>query len=394
MAEKYKIGVIGTGQRGADYMRLLKDHPGVEAAALCDTSPERLKDFAHTMGCDEIPCFTSLDELFEKSCVEGVIITTPDFTHAECAVAALKNGKDVLLEKPMAPTAPECREILKAQRESGKVLQIGFELRCHPLFRRIKEVVQSGMIGQLLSMNFSESLKVMHGASYMRRWHRKSSNSGGFLLAKCSHDLDLMSIIAGAPLVRTASFGSLNFFTPDKMKARFCSQCDEKDCRFRFNGEMVRMTAEDEKAPSLKQFDLCVFNDDKDVVDNQQVLLEYANGVRGTFSLNLFAPKGCRRWFLVGTLGHIAADTESNTMTILFSDGRETVTETCVSDNSSSHQGSDLLFLNEFLDCVRNGAAPAVDPVDGLVSTVVGNAIEKARLSGEVVHIAPEEYSF
>ena len=81
-------------------------------------------------------------------------------------------------------------------------------------------------------------------------------------------------------------------------------------------------------------------------------------------------------------------------MTILFSDGRETVTETCVSDNSSSHQGSDLLFLNEFLDCVRNGAVPAVDPVDGLVSTVVGNAIEKARLSGEVVNIEPEEFLF
>ena len=392
MTRKCSIAVIGVGQRGYAYVSMLKEHPQVEIAALCDTSQERLDCFARELGCENVPRFYSLDELLSRGEFEAVIITTPDFTHEECAVKSFRAGKHVMLEKPMAPTAAAGRRIIEVARESGKMLQIGFVLRCHPLFKAVKKELDSGTIGQLLSINCSESLRVMHGASYMRRWHRKSANSGGFLLAKCSHDLDLMSDFTGSLPCRVASFGGVNFFTPDKQKAPFCSRCPDEDCRFRFKGEMVRMTPDEKENPAQKGFDLCVFNADKDVVDNQQVILEYANGVRGTFSLNLFAPLPKREWRLVGTAGYIDADTGKKEYTVSFSDGREGYTCHCEANNGSAHDGSDMIFLNEFVTNILSGKAPEADAFAGLTSTVIGNAIDKARLTGSVVTISPEEY--
>ena len=392
MTRKCSIAVIGVGQRGYAYVSMLKEHPQVEIAALCDTSQERLDCFARELGCENVPRFYSLDELLSRGEFEAVIITTPDFTHEECAVKSFRAGKHVMLEKPMAPTADAGRRIIEAARESGKMLQIGFVLRCHPLFKAVKKELDSGTIGQLLSINCSESLRVMHGASYMRRWHRKAANSGGFLLAKCSHDLDLMSDFTGSLPCRVASFGGVNFFTPDKQKAPFCSQCPDEACRFRFKGEMVRMTPDEKENPAQKAFDLCVFNADKDVVDNQQVILEYANGVRGTFSLNLFAPLPKREWRLVGTAGYIDADTGKKEYTVSFSDGREGYTCHCEANNGSAHDGSDMIFLNEFVTNILSGKAPEADAFAGLTSTVIGNAIDKARLTGSVVTISPEEY--
>ena len=392
MSKKCKIAVIGVGQRGYAYVNMLKNHDKAELSALCDTSSERLKCFAGELGCENIPLFFSVDKLLEYGKFDAVVITTPDFTHKECAVKAFAAGKHVMLEKPMAPTAEECREIIAAAQKSGKQLQIGFVLRHHPVFQAVMKELAKGTIGQLLSLNCSESIGVMHGASYMRRWHRKSANSGGFLLAKCSHDLDLMSDFAGALPARVSSFGGTNFFTPDKQKASFCSECSEKECRFRFKGEMVRMTPEEKAAPKEKSFDLCVYNADKDVVDNQQVIFEYANGVRGTFSLNLFAPAAKREWRLVGSCGYIDADTSARKYTVSFSDGRESETVDCPVTNDSGHDGSDMLFLENFINGILDGKPLSAEARTGLYSTVIGNAIDNARLSGTVVTIAPEEY--
>lgn len=392
MKRKCSIAVIGVGQRGYSYVEMLKKHPDASLTALCDTSPDRLRAFAKELNCEKLPLFFSVDELLGKGDFEAAVITTPDFTHAACAAACFRSGKHVMLEKPMAPTAAECRTIVEESRKSGKILQVGFVLRHLPLFREVKNLLDAGEIGQLLSMNCSESVGVMHGASYMRRWHRKSANSGGFLLAKCSHDLDLMAQLAGASPARVASFGGLNFFTSDKLKVRFCSMCPDLSCRFRFKGEMVRMTPEETAGPSERQFDLCVYNDDKDVVDNQQVLIEYVNGVRGTFSLDLFAPRPTRRWRLIGTSGYMEADTGAEKVTLSFSDGREPRELVCHAANDSAHGGSDGLFLDEFISCILNGRKPEADAAAGLASTVTGNAIERSRLEGKIVTIAPEEY--
>jgi predicted dehydrogenase len=392
MDKKCSIAIIGIGQRGCTYIELVKQHPQVKLAGLCDISKDRLAAFSEELGCQDVPKFYSVDELLEKCDFDAVVITTPDYTHMECALKCFAAGKHVMLEKPMTPKAEDCRKIIQASQNHNKILQIGFVLRCLPLFVEVKKVLESGAIGQLLSMNFSEAIGVLHGASYMRRWHRKSANSGGFLLAKCSHDLDLMNQLAGAYPVKVCSFGGRNFFNPEKQQATNCSLCNDKSCRFRFQGEFVKLTPEDKANPSANNFDLCVFNNDNDMVDNQQVILEYANGVRGTFSLNLFAPVPKRKWEFIGTQGYITVDTSLKEMTVAFSNGQEGWSKICSTGNSSFHDGSDWLFFDEYVNCILNNTPPAADAKAGLATAIIGNAADKSRLEGKVVEISPEEY--
>lgn len=387
-----KIALIGVGQRGYGYIgTITKYATAAQITALCDTSAERLDEFAATAGIDA-PKFYDLNDLLAHGDFNAAIITVPDRFHCEVAVACLKAGKHIMLEKPMALTAEDCRTIIATAQQYNRIIQVGFVLRFHPVYRRIREIVASGELGNILNLSASECLGVMHGASYMRRWHRKSANSGSFMLAKCSHDIDILSAIAGSRIARVASFGSCRFFTPDKLKHEFCSVCPDTACRFRFGGEMVQMTEKEKAAPSDKKFDLCVYNNDKDLVDHQITLMEFENGIKCDFTLNLFAPTAKRTIAIFGSNGYLHADTSTNEVILTFSDGRESRTENCASTNTSGHGGSDLNFLLEFIHCVKTGSKPEADLMAGLASTVAGIAIEQARLSGKVMNITPEDY--
>ena len=392
MQKKCKIAVAGFGQRGYAYVNMVKDRPDAELVAVCDADYKRAQTFARETGTESVPCYRTVEEMVAKSDCDAVIITTPDFAHRDCAIACCNAGKSIMLEKPMAPTAAECRDIITSCIKNDCILQVGFVLRNHPVFSRVIEIVRAGKLGQLLNITAAEHISVMHGASYMRRWHRKVANSGGFMLAKCSHDIDLISAIADSRVVRVASFGSLNFFTSDKLRHEYCSECPDKDCRFRFAGEFVRMTPEEKEEHSGNRFDLCVYNKDKDVVDHEVSIFDFANGVKANFTLNLFAAVPKRTICVAGSGGILYADTAEECIHIDYSDGRECERIECKRPNQSGHGGSDLVFLDEFIDCVVNHRKPKADCAAGLASTLVGNAVEKARLENRVVEIPVEAY--
>ena len=389
---KCKLAVIGFGQRGYDYAEMIAKTPTAELTALCDTDPKRAEVFARELGLEAVPRYNSPEELLAKGDFDAAILTTPDFMHRECAVACCNAKKSIMLEKPMAPTAAECREIIRAARENQCTIQIGFVLRSHPVFRRVLEVARSGVLGQILNIGATEHIGVMHGASYMRRWHRKLANSGGFILAKCSHDLDIIATAANSHVRRVASFGSLDYFTTDKLKYNYCSECPDANCRYRFKGEFVRMTPEEKANPSARPFDLCVYNKDKELVDHEVVMLDFANGIKANFALNLFAQVPKRTISLCGVNGILYADTAEECIHIHYSDGKGYERIDCKADNTSGHGGSDQTFLNEFIDCVLHHKKPQADYMAGLASTVVGNAVEQARLTNQVVEIPEEAY--
>ncbi len=383
--KKIRIALIGMGQRGGAFISRVTQHPECELTVLCDTNEGRLHEFARVSELPNAALFTDYVKALDTVPVDAVVITVPDFAHAEVAVAALDRGIPVLLEKPMAPTLEGCRKIVEAQQRSGAIVNIGFVLRCHPMYRKAIEIVRSGRLGQIMSIQADESLGVMHGASYMRRWHRKTVNSGGFMLAKCSHDLDILMQLADSTPVRIASFGGCNFFLPEKQLASNCSKCDNKECRFRFRGEMVRMTEAETAEPSKLNLDLCVYTADKDVVDNQQTLIEFANGIRASFSLNLFAAQGERNLKIVGSEAYLLANDAKGLITIVPADGSEPEQIQLSYDESSGHHGSDGEFFNEFVECVKSGSQPRADYRAGVISTALGEAIEEALRSGTVV---------
>ena len=385
-----KIAVAGFGQRGKTFVELAMNEPGVELVGVCDNNAQRLRSFARRHNC-RAQLFTSLERMLDEACPDGVVIAVPDFQHAAVASAAMKRGCAVLLEKPMAPTVEGCREILR-HAGSGRGALLGFVLRGHPVYRKVKELLASGTVGQVMNLQADEELFVLHGASYMRRWHRHVANSGGFMLAKCSHDIDILSWLVGENPCRVSSFGTLSFFTSDKLKHEFCSQCPDKDCRFRFAGEMVYMTEEEQANPSKYGFDRCVYTKDKDVIDHQVVNFEYPSGVTATFSLDLFAPVPKRRLKVIGSTGYIEADTGEFTVNVSFSDGREPLHFKLEQDNSSGHGGSDLTLFRNFVAMVRGETVQKAGLEAGLASTVVGTAIEAARRERRVVEIPESAY--
>ena len=394
MDKKCKLAVIGMGQRGAAFAEMIKAAPDAELSAVCDSSAERANCFLKELGLENTPLYSSVDELLAKGDFDAAVITLPDFLHCECAVKCCNAGKHIMLEKPMAPTAAECRKIIQAAQKNNTFIQLGFVLRHHPVFRKAIEIVKSGELGQVLNILAAEHIGVMHGASYMRRWHRKMANSGGFILAKCSHDIDIISALADAPAVRVSSFGSLDFFTHDKQKYSNCSLCPDEKCRFRFKGEMVRMSDNEKADPSAKNFDLCVYNDDKDVIDHQVAMIDFANGIKANFSLNLFAATPKRTLLVCGTEAFLSADTSEGTITISSSTGKEPQVIECKAENNSGHGGSDQTFLYNFINCILSNRSPNVDYRAGLSSTVIGNAIEESRLCGKVVEIPSDAYLF
>ncbi|MFC1735049.1 Gfo/Idh/MocA family protein [Candidatus Hydrogenedentota bacterium] len=392
------IAVVGTGQRGGALAKLVQSAEcDATLYALCDVDAERIsacqKEFALN------PQKTLLDyrELLNDSDVDGVILATPDNTHREISIAFLECGKNLFLEKPMANTVEDCKEIARTAEASDGLLMIGYTLRYTPFYERVHEIVTSGELGQIVSIEAREHLDVAHGAAFMRRWHRKSPCSGHFILTKCSHDLDLLSWFADAKAVKVASFGGTNVLTVRDGCATHCSKCPDEireTCSYVYGGEYVLETEGDRADPSRNDMDLCVYTCDKELVDNQCAIIEYENGVRATFNLQLFSPVDYRMVHISGEKGFLSGEFNCTTGSFVRVHSNVTgeITEHTFEDTGGGHGGGDLHIINSFVDSIRGGTSPLADLATGFESAVTALAIDESMNTGYVVTIFPESY--
>jgi predicted dehydrogenase len=228
---KWRIGVIGAGARGESFARQL--HKGSRRAELfgvCDLDADRLAKFCDYCQLEGTRRYTDPAAFFHEKDLDAVIVTVPEFAHREVAVAAMRAGKHVYIEKPLAHTLADCRAIVEAHRQSRVVAYVGFNMRASPASQMFHDVARSGRLGTILHISGLEQLQKEHGAAFMRRFHRHSRNSGGLLNHKCCHDLDVMlwSIGHEHKIVRIASFGGTRVFTPDRQPAKYCHECPPK----------------------------------------------------------------------------------------------------------------------------------------------------------------------
>lgn len=148
-SKKVRIGIIGTGWIADTHMRQYMRMPDVEVVAGADIVPGKAEKFFETHGLKNVKCYPSHKELIDSGEVDAVSICTYNSTHAECTIYALEHGVDVLLEKPMCVTLEEAVEMRKAELKSGKILSIGFQPRYDPNMKMVKEIVQSGVLGDV-----------------------------------------------------------------------------------------------------------------------------------------------------------------------------------------------------------------------------------------------------
>lgn len=333
-----------------------------------------------------------------RESLDGVVVTSPDYSHAGHVIATLRGGvKHVLVEKPLATTAQDCLRVAQTARATGGQVAIGFNMRHLPLIQKIKEVIDDGLIGQLMMIENQEFYD--GGRTYMARWNRRQEWSGGLWIHKGSHDFDVFNWWnSGGTPARVSAFAGVNALRPDKIPfpvdpaVPIGPNC--RACAYNTICPDVAMPdrGEDLFSPAAAQADgywkdLCVFLSDKDTHDNGIALVEYDNNVRASHSECFICNFTDRRYTVVGDRGTLIARLENSTC-IEFRPrwGKNQMIDVPAA-GEGSHGGADPLLLDAFLNSIRGGASPSSNLRDGARAVAVGEAAEIAWRERRLVDI-------
>ena len=330
------------------HLRSLALIPEAEVIAICDTYKKNLDKGAelaiklkvsthNVLKCRQAEALLSADE------IQGVIIATPNYTHCPLTVAALKAGKHVLCEKPMATTVKDCEVMIKAAKESRRILQIGLELRHSPLYQKMKEIIKKGNIGKVQMMWCKEFRAPF--AKKVKDWILKEEQSGGSLVEKDCHHFDLFNWIIGAKPVWVSAFGGHE-----------------------------------------------VLYHHRDVIDHAWVITEYENGARTCLGLCFFSPHG-NDILEVGAIGSKGKLESFHSAMKINTWGRKEPRKRIYRIDipprikKMSHKGGVYYELVSFLDTIKKGRKPYPDGEVGKWSVAIPLAAEKAVKERRVVEI-------
>ena len=310
--------LAGTGHRGLDmFARPLATHPelqkGSELVGLFDPSRVHLEYCRKAINKPELPIFTDFDAMLDAVKPDGVIVCTVDTTHAEYIRRAAARGCMVASEKPVCVTEQQCADLLRCEKETGSRIIVTHNVRFMPLAVKIKELIDSGAIGEIKTMHYREMLDRDHGAAYFRRWHARRKNSGGLMTHKSSHHFDILNFFNGGVLADTVSaLGDLSVYGKNgPYRSDRCRGCPHATkCEFytditpfeKFQEMYIK--AEDETGYVR---DNCVFAEDIDIEDRISVSYRYKNGVIGSYTLCAYAMWEGAEIHIQGTDGLIEA---------------------------------------------------------------------------------------
>ena len=312
--KKVRYCMVGMGHRGVGMygVPLVKEYADVaEVVGICDINPTRLALAKRAMG-GNVREFTDFAEMMRSVDCDSVIVTTKDATHHDFIIHALQSGRNAITEKPMTIDDEKCRQILAAERASGKSVRVTFNYRYGPYPTRIKELLAQGVIGDVVSVDFHWFLDTVHGADYFRRWHRQKENSGGLFVHKATHHFDLVNWwLADEPETVYAK-GTRRVYGPTREeRGERCLTCSHQEtCEFYLDlqksDELRNMYLEAESDDGYIR-DGCVFSEEIDVEDTMAALVTYRGGAHMTYTLHAHMPFEGWRIAFNGTKGRLEA---------------------------------------------------------------------------------------
>lgn len=379
------IVAIGVGNRMRTYMHFVEQHPDrARLVAVVEPDSIRRNAMADKFGIPAERRFTTHAEFFKAPIeADAVFICTPEREHYGPCIAALRHGYHVLLEKPVAQSYRQCREISEAARKAGKTVFVCHVLRYHPYFIKIKELVESGKYGKIISITHTEDVGIDRAThSYVRSYMNSEAGNNPMLLAKCCHDIDFLSWLTDADCKYISSFGSLRWFRSENApegSAERCINCSiEKECPFsavnlywrrrewinNFNVPEGK-TIEDVIKEQLEtgEYGRCVYHCDNDVVDNQVVTMQMSDNSLITVCMDIFTRCDGRRTDIKLTHGEIVCDGTKITVTDFTTREVEVFDYTELA-GQPYHAGADLRLVDNFLKYI-NG-----EPTDGSLTTI------------------------
>ncbi|WP_340203584.1 Gfo/Idh/MocA family protein [Ascidiimonas sp. W6] len=406
---------IGAGDRANVYGDYAIAHPKeLRIIGVAEPNAIRNERFATKHKIEEKNRFSSWEEVFKRSkFADAVIIATSDTLHYEPCMAAMTLGYDVLIEKPISPSEEECREILALAEKKQCIVGVCHVLRYAPYFQKLKEIVDSKLIGDLVSIQHMESIEHAHMAhSYVRgNWHN-SKESSPIILGKSCHDLDIMRWLVGSPCSEVAAFGNRKWFRKENAPEGSTNRCTdgcpvESECPY----SALKIYQRDKKHNYVFDFPddeskrdeylieqlqttdygRCVYRMDNDQPDHYVASLKFENDVTAAFSMEAFTSYHGRRTRLMGTMGDIVGDMETFEHTD-FRTGKTTKWEQGESEfdyHDHGHGGGDWRLVQNWVQAVSNHDASLLTSTikASIESHIIGFKAEKSRLGGKIEKI-------
>ena len=297
--KKIRLVLVGTGVRGlyAWGIDLVKPYAEfVELVGLCDINGKRAEVVKKMIGTEaKIYHSSKFDQMIKEQKPDMVIVTTRDNVHVDYIVRAMELECDVISEKPIATDEVQCQRILAAEKKHGKKVFVGFNVRYLNESVEMKRILNSGIIGKIISINYQEYLDTSHGASYFRRWHGKIKYSGSLFVHKSSHHFDLINWLLNADPVEVTAMGKVGFYgANNKFRGKNCRNCEfTAQCDFYWdiikNENLKKLYVDCESVDNYYR-DGCVWDTEIDSPDSGSVLVQYDNGTQLNYSLNAYLP--------------------------------------------------------------------------------------------------------
>lgn len=419
MERKIKLALIGAGERGqycyAPYANL--HNYEVEFVAVAEPHAGRRERFAEEHHLPAAGVFETAEELLaQPRLADGVIIATQDNQHYEYACKAIEKGYSILLEKPISPSPWECLDLQRRAEENNTTILVCHVMRYTKFYRKIKEILDSGVIGEVVHVTHTENVGYWHYAhSYVRgNWH-KTSQASPMILAKCCHDMDILAWLLGSRCKSVSSFGDLRYFTAANAPAGSPERCTDGcphsgSCpyyapKLYLSEETTWTTAFNALGPdqsyearrrALEEgpYGKCVFHNDNDVVDHQVASLLFENGVSVAFTMCAFSNACDRTMKFMGTKGEIRASMDGNVIEVTeFGPGVMTGTTQVytVKPGLTGHSGGDEGIMEEFVSILQGRRSNANTIAQSVHSHIMAFAAEESRLTGQTVEIADFE---
>ena len=398
---KIKVAAIGAGNRLNAYAEYACLHPEeMEIVAVVEPNEVRRKHCAERFHIPSEYCFASWTQFFEyPPLADAVFLCTPDHLHYQPALAALEKGYHILLEKPIAQTWQECQDIARKAQVYGRIVGICHVLRYHPYFRKFRQIVENGELGEIISINHVEGVGIERMThAFVRGLWRRTEETNPMILSKACHDLDLMVWLTGRKCLDVSSYGSLKWFKEKNAPVGSTLRCTdgcliERECPF----SALRLYYRQKRW--LRHFDIpegidpdpvimqelktgpygrCVYRCDNDVVDHQVVSMLMEDEVTVNFSMDAFTKEGGRKTHIMFTKGEAYGDEKQLTIRYFLPGKADEVFNFADSFGECNyHGGADLYIVGDFLQAIRKQKASAL-------LTSIETSLESHRIAFEI----------
>ncbi len=389
-----KVGVIGIGERGTSFIKLINEREDAEVISLCDPNQVRMKAVALRVEGNQ-QLYNNVEDILGSEELDAVIITSPDYCHESNAIDALKKDIFVFIDKPLATTTKACMNIMAAAKKSKATIMMGFNLRHDPTLMKVKQIISSGQLGRIFMIENREFYD--GGKTYLARWNGKQKYSGGLWIHKGTHDFDIFNWLNqnGKP-VRVSAFAEISALKKEEIPFKTkqnksvgptCSECNYKDTCPDFVTQDTELWGKEAQAVDKYVKDLCIYTSDADVYDNGIAIVEYDNGLRASHLECFVTSFTDRLYTVIGIKGQLSASLYERKIKIQPRWSRDVETIR-VAEIKGGHRGADTGIIDMFIKVVKGEVAPSSSLIDGVFSVAIGEAAEHSWREHRMVEIS------